>query len=523
MSEVEVKPLDVEDKNNKKLDKNNDLNNNKEPEKSKKKHFKMPSSIVIILSIVLIITFLTWVLQGQSVDTLDGIVTVQPVGLLAIGNQIVAGFADASGIIFYLFILGWFLDVMIKSRSLESGINSLLKALKGKEIILVPLLFIFFALGGTTYGMQEETLAFYIIIIPFFLIAGFDTMTGLLIILLGTTSGIAASIINPFSVGVAYDSIPIASVGDGIFFRTVIFILFTIIGISFVTFYAWRVKQDKNNSLTKNHYKEDYEWAEKTFETEGNSEFTKRQKWGLIVFGIAFLIMFLGLIPWQTFFNDGELLWDPTNTPPWISWLIGFMNPIGWWDFGELIILFTIATITLGFIFKMKPKDLIDSFWTGSKDMLSVAILIGIARAIPQILSVSFLDVYLSQNIANALSDVTGLAWTYSMFFVYLGLGALIPSSSGLASATFDLFYATSANIFTDPEQLKGIMVSTVIVYSIAIGIINMIIPTQAVVMASAERARVEYTTMAKPVGVYMGILIITTLAIIIPATMMLY
>ncbi len=488
-----------------------------------KKKFTMPPSIVIILAIVTIVIFLTWILQGQTVETINGIVAVEAVGILSMGNQIVAGFTEAAGIIFYLFVLGWFLDVVIKSRSLESGIKSMLNVLKGKEIILVPLLFVFFAFGGTTYGMQEETLAFFIIIIPFFLVAGFDTVTGLLIILLGTTTGIAASVINPFSVGVAYDSIPIASMGDGIFFRMVILILFSAIGITFVTYYAWRVKKDKSNSLTSESYEEDYKWAEKTFETEGNSEFTKRQKWGVIVFGVTFLIMFLGLIPWQTFISGKDELWDPTTTPAWISWLIGFMNPIGWWDFGELITLFTISTIILGIIFKMKSRDLIESFWTGAKDMLSVAILIGVARAIPSVMSVSSLDVYLSQNIANGLADVSGLTWTYSMFFVYLGLGTLIPSTSGLASATFGLFYQTSAGIFTDPEQLKGIMVSTVIVYSIAIGIINMIIPTQAVVMASAERSRVSYTTMIKPVSIYMGMLVVATLAIVIPGTMLLY
>lgn len=106
------------------------------------------------------------------------------------------------------------------------------------------------------------------------------------------------------------------------------------------------------------------------------------------------------------------------------------------------------------------------------------------------------------------------------MFFVFLIFAILIPSTSGLGTATIGIF-ATSANgIFGgDPAELSSVIISTVVVFSIALGIVNMIIPSQAVVMASCERSRVPYAKMAKLVGVYIGIVLVITLGAIIPLT----
>ncbi len=506
-----------------------DTNDGEQPNATKKKRrFSMPPSIIIILGFLLFVTFLSWVLQGQTftASSSEGVtnITTEAVGLLSLGNQIINGFINAGDIIFYLFVLGWFLDVVLESKSLEAGIDSLINSLKGKEIILVPLMFCLFAFGGTSFGMQEETLGLYIIVIPFFLMAGFDTVTGLLVILLGTTTGIASSVVNPFSVGVAYSVIPDNlgvpfGIGDGLLFRLLVFFILTICGAIFVTFYAYRVRKNPERSLTFNTREEDIKWANDTFEHEDhlNKKLNARQKAGLIIFGSTFLLMFLMLVPWGSFFGWNV---DINAYPAWISWLLNGMNIPGFWGFGELILLFAISTIILGIIFKMKPSSLLDSFWRGAKDMLPVALLIGIARAIPGVLASSHLDLYFATNIAKGMQDINPLGWTYIMFFVFLIFAILIPSTSGLGTATIGIF-ATSANgIFgSNPDTFSSVIISTVVVFSIALGIMNMIIPSQAVVMASCERARVPYAKAAKLVGVYIGIVLVITLAAIIPLT----
>ncbi len=513
--EIEIRPQEVNA---------NDGEQSSPP--TKKRRFSMPPSIVIILGFLIFVTFLSWVLQGQNFSVeANGTVTnftTSAVGLFSLGNQIINGFISAGDIIFYLFVLGWFLDVVLESKSLEAGINSLIKALKGKEIILVPLMFCLFAFGGTSFGMQEETLGLYIIIIPFFLMAGFDTMTGLLVILLGTTTGIASSVVNPFSVGVAYSVIPEGmgeyGIGDGLLFRLLVFAIFVTIGAIFVTTYAYRVRKNPSKSLTFDTREEDIKWANDTFEHEDhlNQKINARQKAGLIIFGSTFLLMFLMLIPWGSFFDWS--VEDINNYPAWISWLLNGMNIPGEWGFGELILLFAISTVTLSIIFKMKPSKLLESFWRGSKDMLSVALLIGIARAIPGVLASSHLDLYFATNIAKGMKDISQIGWTYIMFFVFLMFATLIPSTSGLGTATIGIFAASANGIFSDAE-ITSVIISTVVVFAIALGIMNMIIPTQAVVMASCERARVPYSKMTRMVGVYIGIILVATLAVIIPLT----
>ncbi|CRX37356.1 / / Arginine/ornithine antiporter / 230032:231639 Forward [Candidatus Hepatoplasma crinochetorum] len=523
--ETEVKPLKTKSGNS-----NNSDN-------KKKRKFKMPSALIIILGIIVVVTIFTWGFQGQSYNYYDEngdavASTVTAVGLFSIPVYIIQGFANAAGIIFYLFVLGWFLDVVIGSGAMESGIKSLISGLHGKEIILVPLMFFLFALGGTTYGMQEETLAFYLIIIPMFLLAGFDTVTGLLVILLGSTTGFASSVINPFSVGVAVDSINNVNImingdtigitmGDGMIARLIIFIILTSVGCIFMTLYAMRVKAKPEKSLTHKTYDSDLEWAKESFKSSSsqNKGMTGRQKWILSIFGITFLIMFLGMFPWYTFFNDGV----PRNNidnDGWNSWLIGGMSTFGAWDFPELVLLFAFSTIVISIIAKMKSGEIMESFWRGSKDMLSVAIIIAVARAIPGILASSGLDYYIAQGIGGAISNVGAWGWSYSMFLVFFVFGLLIPSTSGLAAATMGTFSIIASQIDSfnaNPEQFTQILIVTICVYAMAVGMINMFIPTQAVVMLSCEKARVPYGTALKPIGIYMGIQLLVIFAIIIP------
>ncbi len=146
----------------------------------------------------------------------DHVVEVVPAGLFGIGAAITEGFGNAYQLIFYLFVLGALIEVLLVTGTMEAGVGSLVKGLNGKEIILIPLLFILFSAGGTSYGMQEETIGLVVIVVPALVLAGFDTITGLLVILLGTTTGFAMSTVNPFAVGAAESPINDALASAGI-------------------------------------------------------------------------------------------------------------------------------------------------------------------------------------------------------------------------------------------------------------------------------------------------------------------
>ncbi|RKX64983.1 MAG: hypothetical protein DRP42_05570 [Tenericutes bacterium] len=162
---------------------------------------------------------------------------------MAIGE----GFMSSAGLIFFLFGIGAFMNVVIKSKSMEAAVGGLLKKTKGKEIMIIPILMIFFAAGGTVYGMAEETLVFYAILVPVFLLAGFDSLTAVFTILLGAGVGVAASTVNPFAIGAAIDAIPgvTTSLGDGMMFRFISVAIFASLAISFVMIRAKKIQQGK--------------------------------------------------------------------------------------------------------------------------------------------------------------------------------------------------------------------------------------------------------------------------------------
>jgi len=143
-------------------------------------------------------------------------------GILDAFTAPIEGFVDAAELVIFLLIMGGFLAIVNQSKALEAGIGSLVKKMKGKEIVLIPILMLLFSLGGTAFGMCEETIPFYFIVIPVMLAGGFDVFTAFLIVALGAGMGVAGSIINPFVVNVSVDAVNNAysgadlSVSDGI-------------------------------------------------------------------------------------------------------------------------------------------------------------------------------------------------------------------------------------------------------------------------------------------------------------------
>src|SRR5699024_4877520 len=115
----------------------------------------------------------------------------------------VQGFMDAVDVSLYILIMGGYLAVIMHSGAIDAGIGAVIRKLKGREIYLIPVLMCLFALGGTTFGMWEETMAFYMVLIPVFIAAGFDSVVGVYVVALGAGLGTLGSTVNPFATGIA--------------------------------------------------------------------------------------------------------------------------------------------------------------------------------------------------------------------------------------------------------------------------------------------------------------------------------
>ena len=483
-----------------------------------KRKFKMPSAFSILFGIVAAVALLTWVIpSGQydlnadgepiagtyhevdKIQDVDGVKTDSRQGLWEIVGAPLNGVVDAIDVVLFIIVIGGFLNVTMKSGALDAALGLIIQKLKGKEKWLIPILMTFFAIGGTTYGMQEETIAFYALVVPIMLAAGYNGMVAALVIILGAGVGVLGSTVNPFSTGIASGFAGI-SIGDGIIWRLLILTIGLIISIAFVMKYAAKVK--------KGQYKDD---ANKSNELSNQSveeipAFTGRRKAIITIFALTFLVMVISVIPWSSEF--GITIFEDFNSwllgIPFISGLLGAVVPLGDWGFLELSMLFFVSSIIIGVIHR---NHYIDNFIEGAKDLLSVALIIGVARGVSVVMS----DGQIMATIINAgeqiLHSVPGVILPFVAFVVYLPLSFLIPSTSGLATASMPILapMADFANID------RSLIVTA---FATAAGIINLFAPTVASVMGGLAIAGVPYNKFLKRIIPIVVILSIISIAI---------
>ncbi len=420
------------------------------------------------------------------------------------------GFYEAVDIALFVLIVGGYINIVMKSGALMAGIGSLLKKFNGREHLLIPILMILFGIGGTTYGMAEETIAFYLLIVPIFMMAGYDALVGVMVIMLGAGVGVLASTINPFAIGVASSAAGIG-IGAGIVSRTVLFIIVEAIAIAFTMRYAKKVKANIQESKVHDlHEKTKSEMLANQTELQ---EMETPHKIILGLFALSFLIMILAVIPWSDFnitifttIND----WFNANLVA-ITGSAG-MAEMGTWWFGEFSMMFLTFAIIIGAYAKAKglmEDTFIDAFIEGTKDLLSVALIIGLARGIAVIMTNGGMDatlLYYGSNILESLGEVPYIIGT---FLFYIPMSFLIPSTSGMAGATMPVMAPLGELVYGSNEGI----IYTITAYSAASGIVNIITPTSGVVMGGLALAKVPYNRWVKFV---MPLLVVLSIVVII-------
>ena len=397
----------------------------------------------------------------------------------------ILGFVDAIDVSLFVLVLGGFLGVINKTGVLYKGIASVVKKLNGKELLLIPILMIIFSIGGTTYGMAEETIAFYSLIVATMMAAGFDPLVGAAVILLGAGAGVLGSTINPFAISVAVDTARTAGVevnqGTIILLGVILWITTLAICIWFVMSYAKKVHNNLGVSILS---KQELNDAHEAFHSEKKNEDTTLSTRGKIVlslFAFSFLIMIISLIPWEsfgiTFFNS------------WTGWLTG--ESFGNWYFRELAAWFFIVSIVSGLIYRLKEKEIVDAFIAGAGDMIAVALVIAVARGIYVIMSDTNLNNFILSRSANALNGMNAIPFTIISYIIYIGLSFLIPSTSGLATGSMGIFAPLAQSLSLSPEVM-------IMIFSAASGLVNLITPTSGVVMGGLAISKVEYSSWVK-------------------------
>lgn len=463
-----------------------------------KKKRGMPSSFTILLALLAIVAVVTVIVSGTS----GGAVTAARLSDFCTAP--VKGFADALPVCLFVMILGGFLGMMTETGALDNGIAVLVQKLKGNEIMLIPVLMFIFSLGGTTYGMCEETVPFYALLAATMMAAGFDPMVGAATVLLGAGCGCLGSTVNPFAVGAAVDALTGVGIEVNqsiiIGLGAVLWIVTTVMSILFVMSYAKKVKADKGSTILSMQELKDAEEAHGKAASEVHKEvkLTGRQKGVLIAFAFTFVVMIVGFIPLAdlnegvaNFFDAGAVYDADGNAivQGWSALITGL--PIGQWYFDEASTWFFLMAILIGIIGGLSEKQIVNTFITGAADMMSVVLVIALARGISVLMASTGLDVYVLDAAANALAGLSGVIFAPMSFLVYFGLSFLIPSTSGMATVSMPIMGPLAVKLGFSPEVM-------VMIFSAAIGVVNLFTPTSGAIMGGLALAKIEWTTWLK-------------------------
>ena len=463
-----------------------------------KKKRGMPSSFTILLALLAIVAVITVIVSGTS----GGAVTAARLSDFCTAP--IKGFADALPVCLFVMILGGFLGMMTETGALDNGIAVLVQKLKGNEIMLIPVLMFIFSLGGTTYGMCEETVPFYALLAATMMAAGFDPMVGAATVLLGAGCGCLGSTVNPFAVGAAVDALTGVDIAVNqsiiIGLGAVLWIVTTVMSIVFVMSYAKKVKADKGSTILSMQELKDAEEAHGKAASEVHNEvkLTGRQKGVLIAFAFTFVVMIVGFIPLAdlnegvaNFFDAGAVYDADGNAvvQGWSALITGL--PIGQWYFDEASTWFFLMAVLIGIIGGLSEKQIVNTFITGAADMMSVVLVIALARGISVLMANTGLDVFVLDAAANALAGLSGVIFAPMSFLVYFGLSFLIPSTSGMATVSMPIMGPLAVKLGFSPEVM-------VMIFSAAIGVVNLFTPTSGAIMGGLALAKIEWTTWLK-------------------------
>nr|WP_113910872.1 arginine deiminase family protein [Roseovarius dicentrarchi] len=437
---------------------------------------RFPTADTILFALIVLIAVLTWIIPagqyqrvmddalGREVAVADSYAVTErnPQGVLDVMMAPIAGFydpdsyaANAIDVALFVLCLGGFLGVVNAAGAVDTGIRATMTRMQGREIWMIPILMAVFALGGTTYGMAEETLAFHAILIAVMIAAGYDAVTGVAVILIGAGIGVLGSTINPFATVIASDAAGIPFT-DGIVPRLILLVAGLAICAAYVMRYAKRVKADPSRSVVAHQaeaHKRLFLQAAKPGEVDDVLSGT--QKLVLVVFAATFAVM----------------IWGVASQ--------------GWW-MARMGALFLGAAIVTGVIARMGEKRLTGSFVDGARDLLGVALVIGLARGIVVIMEQGMIADTILHGAEATLGGLGELAFINLMFWIEAGMSFLVPSSSGLAVLSMPIL-APLADFADVGHDL------VVTAYQSANGLVNLINPTFAVVIGGLAIGRVSY------------------------------
>lgn len=436
-----------------------------ETEKGMKKN-KTINVFVLLLIVLSIATILTHIipageyarveLNGREVVDSKSFSSVKqsPVDFFDFFKAIHTGMVEAADIIFFVLIIGGTFGILSATGTLETLMAVISRKLASKEKWLIPVMMLFFALGGSLMGMAEETLAYIPILVPLAIALGFDIFTGTAIVLIGASIGFTTAVMNPFTVGIAQGiaGLPIFS---GMLYRILLFIIMYGVAVWFVYRHAMKVKKDPSIG-----YFGGYQDINLKQSFDPNITFEKKHKWVLSCFLLNFVILVFGVIKFQ-------------------------------WYITEIAALFILLGIIIGLAGRLTADQIVQSFMKGSAGLITGALVIGLSRATLVVLEEGHIIDTILYHTSALLQHIPSIFSAGGMFILQSLLHFVVPSGSGQAALTMP--------IMAPLADLVGVTRQTAVLsFSMADGIGNIIFPTSGYFMAALSLAGIPWIRWAK-------------------------
>lgn len=440
------------------------------------KQFKVPHVYAIIFALMVIFAVLTWIVPSGSyqrqevngrevtvagtyeqsektyIDEETGDEVDLRQGVFDVLQAPTRGIQEAIEVVAFILIVGGSFQVITKTGAITSGMGRVVRRFKNKDILIIPIAMVLFALGGTSFGMAEETLPFFAIFMPIMMAMGFDSMTAFMVVFVGARTGYIASTINPFNVLIAQGILGIQG-NPQLWLRMIAWVVLTAVAITWVVLYARRVKKNPESSITfEDDIAKKVEFA--ADESALDAEFTGRQKGVLAVFIAGMCLIIWGLV-----------------TQGW------YMN--------EISAVFLAMGLLAGVIAGFSQDVIAREFVAGIADFAFSAIVVGLARGILVIASDGMIIDTILNALATGLGGIPAVLFTTLLYAVENLLAILVPSSSGLAALTAPIFGPLTERMGLNPE-------AAVWALSMGSATMSLICPTSAILVAGLGVCKIK-------------------------------
>ncbi len=364
----------------------------------------------------------------------------KPQGIIQIIQAPLKGIVESIDIILFVLVIGGFSYVFNETGAIIKGISYLSYTMMGSEKWLIIFLTAIFSFLGASYGMAEEALVFYPLLVPVFLAAGYDVLIPLAILFGGTQLGYISSFSNPFSVIIASNAAGINWM-DGLYERLILFALTTGVFTWYLLRYAAKIKKNPEASLVlqiEENVKLPYELSSN--QNSKNQKLDFRTKLLLVIYGFTFLIMVGGVV---------------------------FLS---WWTL-EMSSLFVVASILVALITRMNEKIFLSEFIKGAESLLGVAFIIGVARGVTIILSEGMISDSILFYASSVISGMSPIVFIIILLLFFAFFSLFISSSSGMAVLTMPIIGALAIIVNIPGREIVN-------AYLYGMGIVGFLSPT---------------------------------------------